>query len=191
MNTDADHLNQGVVLQDQNVGTNQFLTFMLGEEEYGVDILNVQEIRSWESATSIPNTPDYVLGVINLRGLVVPIIDLRKRFAMSKAEFGPATIIVIVRLLDHSKASKTIGMVVDEVSDVYKISADDIGEMPDLGSVVGTEFIKGVANVNEKMVIILDIDSLINTGVLGNDNTDLPVVDEKSETGKDQAASAE
>ena len=191
MNTDADHLNQGAALQDQNVGANQFLTFMLGEEEYGVDILNVQEIRSWESATSIPNTPDYVLGVINLRGLVVPIIDLRKRFAMSKAEFGPATIIVIVRLLDHSRTSKTIGMVVDEVSDVYNISAEDIGEMPDLGSVVGTEFIKGVANINEKMVIILNIDSLINTGVLGDDNTGFPVVDEKSETGKDQAAPAE
>ena len=191
MNTDADHLNQGAALQDQNVGANQFLTFMLGEEEYGVDILNVQEIRSWESATSIPNTPDYVLGVINLRGLVVPIIDLRKRFAMSKAEFGPATIIVIVRLLDHSRTSKTIGMVVDEVSDVYNISAEDIGEMPDLGSVVGTEFIKGVANINEKMVIILNMDSLINTGVLGDDNTGFPVVDEKSETGKDQAAPAE
>ena len=189
--TDADPVSQGVALQDQNVGTNQFLTFMLGEEEYGVDILNVQEIRSWESATSIPNTPDYVLGVINLRGLVVPIIDLRKRFAMSKAEFGPATIIVIVRLLDHSKTSKTIGMVVDEVSDVYNISGDDIGEMPDLGSVVGTEFIKGVANVNEKMVIILNIDSLINTGVLGDDNADYAVVDERPETGKNQAASAE
>ena len=151
----------------------------------------MQEIRSWESATSIPNTPDYVLGVINLRGLVVPIIDLRKRFAMSKAEFGPATIIVIVRLLDHSGTSKTIGMVVDEVSDVYNISGEDIGEMPDLGSVVGTEFIKGVANVNEKMVIILNIDSLINIGVLGDDNAGFPVDDEKSETDKGQAASAE
>ncbi|NNL06545.1 MAG: purine-binding chemotaxis protein CheW [Gammaproteobacteria bacterium] len=191
MSTDTDHLNQGVALQDQNVSTNQFLTFMLGEEEYGVDILNVQEIRSWESATSIPNTPDYVLGVINLRGLVVPIIDLRKRFAMSSAEFGPATIIVIVKLLDDAKTSKTVGMVVDEVSDVYNISGEDVGEMPDLGSVVGTEFIKGVASVNEKMVIILNIESLINTGVLGEDNTDFPVVDKKSETGEDQAASAE
>jgi len=168
MNIDADQLNQGVSLQDQNVGTNQFLTFMLGEEEYGVDILNVQEIRSWESATSIPNTPDYVLGVINLRGLVVPIIDLRKRFAMSQAEFGPTTIIVIVKMLDQSNKSKTIGMVVDEVSDVYNISAEEVGEMPDFGSVVGTEFIKGVATVNDTMVIILDIESLINTGVLGD-----------------------
>lgn len=169
MNINTDHQNQGVALQDQNIDTNQFLTFMLGSEEYGVDILNVQEIRSWESATSIPNTPEYVLGVINLRGLVVPIIDLRKKFAMSRAEFGPTTIIVIVKLSGKSNSSKTVGMVVDEVSDVYNISDDEIGEMPDFGSVVDTEFIKGVATVNEKMVIIVDIDSLINTGVLGDD----------------------
>lgn len=169
MNIDTDHLNQGVELQDQNIGTNQFLTFMLGEEEYGVDILDVQEIRSWESATSIPNTPEYVLGVINLRGLVVPIVDLRLRFAMGRAEFGPSTIVVIIKLSGKSNSSKTIGMVVDEVSDVYKISHDDIGEMPDFGSVVGTEFVKGIATVNNKMVIILDIDSLINIGVLGCD----------------------
>jgi purine-binding chemotaxis protein CheW len=169
MNIDTDHSNQRAAMQDQNIDTNQFLTFMLGSEEYGVDILNVQEIRSWESATVIPNTPDYVLGVINLRGLIVPIIDLRKRFAMSGAEFGPTTIIVIVKLSGKSNSSKTIGMVVDEVSDVYNIVDDDIGEVPGFGSVVGMEFIKGVANVNEKMIIVLNIDSLINTGVLGDD----------------------
>ncbi len=183
MNIDTDHSNQGATLRDQNIDTNQFLTFMLGGEEYGVDILNVQEIRSWESATAIPNTPDYVLGVINLRGLVVPIVDLRKRFAMSGAEFGPTTIIVIVKLSGKSNSSKTIGMVVDEVSDVYNIMDDDIGEMPGFGSVVGMEFIKGVATVNEKMVIILNIDSLINTGVLGDE--------EMTESGEDQAGLAE
>jgi len=169
MNIDTDHPNQGVVLQDQNIDTNQFLTFMLGGEEYGVDILNVQEIRSWESATSIPNTPEYVLGVINLRGLVVPIVDLRLRFAMGRAEFGPSTIVVVIKLSASSNSSKTIGLVVDEVSDVYKIQYDDIGEIPDFGSVVGTEFVKGIATVNNKMVIILDINSLINTGILGCD----------------------
>ena len=183
MNIDTDHSNQGTTLQDQNIDTYQFLTFMLGGEEYGVDILNVQEIRSWESATAIPNTPDYVLGVINLRGLVVPIVDLRKRFAMSGAEFGPTTIIVIVKLSGKSNSSKTIGMVVDEVSDVYNIVDDDIGEMPGFGSVLGTEFIKGVANVNEKMVIILNIDSLIITGVLGDEET--------TESGEDQVGLAE
>ena len=183
MNIDTDHSNQGATLQDKNIDTNQFLTFMLGGEEYGVDILNVQEIRSWESATALPNTPDYVLGVINLRGLVVPIVDLRKRFAMSGAEFGPTTIIVIVKLSGKSNSSKTIGMVVDEVSDVYNIVDDDIGKMPGFGSVLGTEFIKGIANVNEKMVIILNIDSLIITGVLGDEET--------TESGEDQVGLAE
>jgi purine-binding chemotaxis protein CheW len=169
MNIDTDQLNQGVTLQNQNIGADQFLTFMLGDEEYAVDILNVQEIRSWESATSIPNTPEFVLGVMNLRGIVIPIVDLRKRFAMSRAEFGPTTIIVIVTLLGKSNSSRTVGMVVDAVSDVCNISDENIGEMPDFGSVVATEFIKGVASVNEKMVIILNIDSLINKGVLGDD----------------------
>jgi purine-binding chemotaxis protein CheW len=169
MNIDTDHLNQDVTLQDQNSGTGQLLTFILGGEEYGLDILNVQEIRSWEQATSIPNTPDYVLGVINLRGLIVPIIDLRNRFEMEGTEYGPLTVIIIVKLSGNSKSSRTVGMVVDEVSDVYNIAEEDIGELPDLGSVVGTEFIKGVASVKEKMVIILDIDLLIDTGVLGGD----------------------
>jgi len=169
MKIDTDHMNQDVALQDQNTSSNQLLTFILGDEEYGVDILNVQEIRCWEPATSIPNTPDYVLGVINLRGLIVPIIDLRNRFEMERAEFGPSTIIVIVKLSGKSKSTRTVGMVVDEVSDVYNICEEDISEMPDFGSIVGTEFIKGVASVNEKMVIILDIDLLIDTGVLGGD----------------------
>ena len=105
MNIDTDRLNQDVTLQDQNTSTSQLLTFILGGEEYGVDILNVQEIRSWEKATSIPNTPDYVLGVINLRGLIVPIIDLRNRFEMERTEYGPLTVIVIVKLTSKSKSS--------------------------------------------------------------------------------------
>jgi purine-binding chemotaxis protein CheW len=168
MNIDTDHQNQDVTLQDQNTSTSQLLTFVLGSEEYGVDILNVQEIRSWEPATSIPNTPDYVLGVMNLRGLIVPIIDLRSRFELDRAEYGPLTVVIIVKLTGKSKSSKTVGMVVDQVSDVYNISEEDIGELPDFGSIVCKEFIKGVASVGEKMVIILDIDLLIDTGVLGN-----------------------
>lgn len=183
MNIDTDHLDQGVSLQDQNTSTSQLLTFILGNEEYGVDILYVQEIKCWEPATPIPNTPDYVLGVINIRGLIVPIIDLRNRFEMELAEFGPSTIIVVVKLSGKSKSTRTVGMVVDEVSDVYNISEEEIGEMPDLGNAVGTEFIKGVATINEKMVIILDIDLLIDTGVLGggavsdgDESQDLPAI---------------
>jgi purine-binding chemotaxis protein CheW len=88
---------------------------------------------------------------------------------MERADYSPLTVIVIVKLTSKSKSSRTVGMVVDEVSDVYNISEEEIGELPDFGSIVGTEFIKGVVSVNEKMVVILDIDLLIDTGVLGND----------------------
>lgn len=168
MNIDTDHQNQGITLQDHNAAKSQLLTFILGDEEYGVDILNVQEIRGWEQATPIPNTPEYVLGVINLRGLILPIIDLRNRFEMEQADYGPLTVIVIVKLSGKSKSSRTVGMVVDEVCDVYNISEEEIGDLPDFGSIVGTEFIKGVASVREKMIIVLDIDLLIDTGILAD-----------------------
>ena len=167
MNIDTDQLNPGVTLQDQNNQADQFLTFMLGGEEYAVDILNVQEIRSWEPATPIPNTPDYVLGVINLRGVVIPIVDMRKKFALSGVEYGPTTIIIVMNIAGHANSNRKVGMVVDAVSDVHNIAAEDIGEMPSIGSVVATEFISGVVSVNGKMVVILNIELLINAGVLG------------------------
>ncbi|MBT8119006.1 MAG: chemotaxis protein CheW [Gammaproteobacteria bacterium] len=152
-------------MHEQEIGTEQYLTFILGNEEYGVDILKVQEIRGWDSATAIPNTPDYVLGVVNLRGVVVPIIDLRKRFKLEDADFGPTTVVVIVKTTQSGK-ERTVGMVVDAISDVYNINAEEIGDAPDLGSIVTTEFITGLTTVDDKMVILLNIDLLINSGVL-------------------------
>ena len=152
-------------IQEQDDGTEQYLTFILGNEEYGVSILKVQEIRCWEAATSIPNTPDYVLGVVNLRGMVVPIVDLRKRFNLDSADFGPTTVVVIVKAIQSDK-ERTIGMVVDAISDVYNISINEVSSAPDLGSIVATEFITGLVTVDEKMVILLNIDLLINSGVL-------------------------
>jgi len=146
-------------------GTDQYLTFMLADEEYGVDILRVQEIRGWDSATAIPNAPDYVLGVVNLRGVVVPIFDLRKRFHLDNAEFNAETVIVVVKV-EHDKGERTIGMVVDAVSDVYNITADNINDAPEVGSSVNMEFIKGLATINNEMIILLDVDELINVGVL-------------------------
>ena len=145
-------------------GTDQFLTFMLADEEYGVDILRVQEIRGWDSATAIPNAPDYVLGVVNLRGVVVPIFDLRKRFNLEKAEFNAETVIVVVKIV-HDNGERTIGMVVDAVSDVYNITADNINDAPEVGVSVNMEFIRGLATINNKMIILLNIDELINVGV--------------------------
>ncbi|MDH5710962.1 MAG: chemotaxis protein CheW [Gammaproteobacteria bacterium] len=146
-------------------GTDQYLTFMLADEEYGVDILRVQEIRGWDGATAIPNAPDYVLGVVNLRGVVVPIFDLRKRFNLDKVEFNSETVTVVVKV-EHDKGERTIGMVVDGVSDVYNITAENINSAPEVGGSVSMEFIKGLATVNNQMIILLDVDELINVGVL-------------------------
>jgi len=145
--------------------TSQYLTFILGGEEYGVDILKVQEIRGWEEATNIPNTPDYVLGVINLRGHVVPIVDLRLRFSLKSAEFNHATVVIIVKV-DQEESQKTIGLVVDAISDVYIVKDSEVREAPDFGGAMATEFLKGLATVDEKMVVLLDVDHLVNAGVL-------------------------
>lgn len=152
-------------IQEQEDNADQYLTFILGDEEYGINILKVLEIRGWDTTTSIPNTPDYVLGVVNLRGVVVPIIDLRQRFSLANNDFGPTTVVVIVKATQSGK-ERTVGMVVDAISDVYNVNMDDIREAPDLGSIVATEFITGLTTVDEKMVILLNVDLLINSGVL-------------------------
>lgn len=145
--------------------TSQYLTFILGGEEYGVDILKVQEIRGWEPATNIPNTPDYVLGVSNLRGHVVPIVDLRQRFSLPNADFTPATVVVIVKVTQGA-TQRIVGMVVDEISDVYVVKDADVRDAPDFGGAMATEFIMGLTTVEDKMVVLLDVDHLVNAGVL-------------------------
>lgn len=163
MNTNSEY-NERMDIQS-GTGENQYLTFILNNEEYGVDILRVQEIRGWEHATSIPNAPDYVAGVINLRGMVIPIIDLRKRFGLPGCEVGSTTVIVIVKVINEAD-ERTVGMVVDAVSEVYNVKADLISETPELGSAINTKFIKGLATIDGKMIILLDIDLLVNVGVL-------------------------
>ena len=155
------------ILHSSNEGTSQFLTFILAGEEYGVEILRVQEIRSWEEPTEIPNTPDYVLGVINLRGTVVPIVDLRRRFNLDNIDFDKTTVVVVVKV-KHHKGERTMGLVVDAVSDVYDIQPDQIQPSPDFGGIVSTEFVQGLAKIDEKMIILLELDLLINQGVLSD-----------------------
>ena len=144
---------------------NQFLTFMLAGEEYGVDILRVQEIRGWDSVQEIPNTPDHVLGVLNIRGTVVSIIDLRKLFHLTQSDFGPTTVIVIVKVWSE-EVERTVGMVVDAISDVYSVAEEDIHEAPDMGATIDIEYIRGLTTIDTKMMILLDIDLLINIGAL-------------------------
>ncbi len=156
-----------LVERDENksdsINTSQFLTFMLGEEEYGVDILRVQEIKGWDKTTPIPNTPPYIKGVINLRGAIVPIIDLRQRFGMDAIPYGPTTVVIVLKVAGEDR-ERTMGIVVDAVSDVYNISTDEMKPAPDFGG-IDVEFVKGLATVDEQMVIILDIDKLLDASV--------------------------
>ena len=140
----------------------QYLTFVLAGEEYGVDILRVQEIKGWDSVTHIPNTPKYVRGVINLRGTIVPIIDMRIRFNLEQLAYGPTTVVIVLKVMSEN-GDRIMGVVVDGVSDVYNMSDEAIKAAPDFGSAVDTAFVKGLATVNDKMVIILDIDHMLNS----------------------------
>ncbi|MGD8926690.1 MAG: chemotaxis protein CheW [Thioalkalispiraceae bacterium] len=145
----------------------QYLTFMLAGEEYGVDILRVQEIKGWDTVTQIPNTPAYIRGVINLRGTIVPIIDMRCRFGLEELEYGPTTVVIVLKVNSNEK-SRIMGIVVDGVSDVYNMPDEEIKPSPDFGSAVDTNFVKGLATVNEKMVIVLDIDHMCNSDELSD-----------------------
>jgi len=143
--------------------TNKYLTFVLATEEYAVDILRVQEIKGWNRVTPIPNTPKYICGVINLRGTIVPIVDLRLRFDLERQEYGPMTVVVVVKVIAANHKERIMGIVVDAVSDVYDVTESEIKPPPDFGSVISIEFVKGLATVGDKMVIVLDIDRLLNS----------------------------
>jgi len=145
---------------------NEFLTFMLHGEEYGVDILRVLEIKGWDDVTSLPNMPEYIRGVINLRGTIVPIIDLRRRFDLEPLEYGPTTVVIVLRVLAEGHTDRTMGIVVDGVSDVYQVRASQVKDSPNFGTSVDTEFVSGVASVKEKMVVVLDIDNMLNSNEL-------------------------
>ena len=151
---------------DLDENTQQFLTFILADEEYGVDILRVQEIKGWDAVTQVPNTPEYVRGVINLRGTIVPIIDLRIRFDMEQLEYGPTTVVIVLKVMSGDDSSRIMGIVVDGVSDVYNMKKDEIKAAPDFGEGVDSSFVSGLAAVEEKMVTILDIDHMLNSDEL-------------------------
>ena len=141
------------------MGSQQVLTFKLAGEEYGVGILKVQEIRGWSAVTAIPHAPAWVLGVIDLRGVVVPVIDLRRRFELDPAQFGPATVVIVIRV-NEAGAERTIGLVVDAVSEVYDIDESTFRALPDLGSTAASEVVHGLAHADGKTIILLDAERL-------------------------------
>jgi purine-binding chemotaxis protein CheW len=144
----------------------QVLTFILGNETYGVDILRVQEIRGWSAVTKIPQVPAHVLGVLNLRGSIVPIVDLRMRLALERAEYTGVTVIIVLSVMtDNSR--RDFGVVVDGVSDVVDVNESEVRPAPDLGARNATDYIRGLVPVAERMVVLLDIDRLIGRELAG------------------------
>jgi purine-binding chemotaxis protein CheW len=136
----------------------EMLVFKLGSEEYGVDILKVQEIRGYEKVTPIPRSPDYLKGVVNLRGTIVPVIDLRVKFAMPDPTYDSFTVVIVMRI-----AGRIIGAVVDAVSDVVRLAENEIREAPKLGAMVDSSYLTGVATQGSRMILALDIEKLLST----------------------------
>lgn len=141
------------------IDAQQYLTFKLAGEEYGVDILSVQEIRGWSAVTNVPQVADWVLGVVDLRGVVVPVIDLRRRFALEPAAFGPATVVIVIRVRAADEL-RTVGLVVDAVSEVYDISSNHLRALPDLGG-AASAVVRGLAHTDGKTIILLDAERLV------------------------------
>ena len=139
--------------------TREVLVFVLGKEEYGVDILKVQEIRGYEKVTPIPGAPAYLKGVVNLRGIIVPVIDMRLKFGMADPQYDSFTVVIILRI-----AGRVIGMVVDGVSDVARLGASEVKAAPQLGSLVDSSFLAGLATQNERMILLLDIEKFLSSG---------------------------
>ena len=142
---------------------NQCLTFVVADDEFGLDILSVQEIHCWVEPRPIPNTPEFIKGVIDWRGTIVPIVDLRLKFNYQQAEYNKTTVVIILKTyLTEIEHSAIVGIVVDAVSDVVDIQENQLKKTPRLGSRVDTDYIKGIAKINDKMTVILELQKLIN-----------------------------
>ena len=139
------------------VSNNEFLTFTLGQEEYGIDILKVQEIRGYDAVTTIANTSDFIKGVINLRGIIVPIIDMRIKFNLGNVVYNQLTVVIILNV-----AKRVVGMVVDGVSDVITLTSEQIKAAPEFSAAMDTRYIVGLGAVDERMIILVDIEQLIS-----------------------------
>ena len=141
---------------------NEFLTFRLGSEEYGIEILKVQEIRGYDAITQIANAPDFIKGVVNLRGIIVPIVDMRIKFRLGSATYDQFTVVIILNV-----AGRVMGIVVDWVSDVITLGMEQMRPAPGLGSVIDTEYIMGLGTVDERMLILIDIERMMSSSDMG------------------------
>lgn len=143
-------------------GAREYLTFRLDQEEYGIDILKVQEIRGYEPPTRVADAPNFIKGVVNLRGTIVPIVDMRLKFNCAQAEYNSFTVVIILNL-----GSRIVGIVVDSVSDVMELPADSIKPAPDLDSVIDSGAVVGLGSLGDRMLILLDIERLMSASDMG------------------------
>jgi purine-binding chemotaxis protein CheW len=141
---------------------NEYLAFKLGDEEYGIDILKVQEIRGYENVTRIANAPEFIKGVINLRGIIVPIVDMRIKFNLGEPSYDQFTVVIILSI-----AGRVMGMVVDSVSDVTTLEPEQIRPAPQMGTALNTDYLIGLGTVEERMLILLDIERLMSSAEMG------------------------
>lgn len=145
-------------------GSSQYVTFVCAGVEYGIEILRVQEIKGWDGVTRVPYTPPYMLGVMNLRGVIVPVIDLRVRFGLAPKSFDSSTVVIVVRV-EVAEREKTVGIVVDAVSEVYSVAADAVKPTPDLGGSAEDACVSGLTSVDDKMVMLLDTNRLVASSI--------------------------
>jgi purine-binding chemotaxis protein CheW len=149
---------QDVAQKKLTVSTDEFLTFKLGQVEYGLDIMKVQEIRGYDAVTHIANTPEFIKGVVNLRGIIVPIVDMRIKFNLGQADYNEMTVVIILNV-----ANRVVGMVVDGVSDVITLKTDQISPAPEFGAAIDTRYVRGIGTVDDRMLILLDIEKLMTS----------------------------
>jgi len=140
----------------------EFLAFTLGQEEYGIDILRVQEIRGYEPVTRIANSPEFVKGVVNLRGIIVPIVDMRIKFNLGTPTYDQFTVVIILSI-----GGRVMGMVVDSVSDVTTLTPDQVRPAPEMGTTFDSDYLIGLGTLNERMLILVDIDKLMSSPEMG------------------------
>ncbi|CAD85776.1 MULTISPECIES: chemotaxis protein CheW [Nitrosomonas] len=145
-----------------NLASSEFLIFRLGKEEYGIEILKVQEIRGYDAITRIANAPEFIKGVINLRGVIVPIVDMRIKFNLGEALYDQFTVVIILNL-----SGRVIGIVVDGVSDVINLDTEHLRPAPEFGGVIDTEYIIGLGTMEERMLILVDIEKLMSSSEMG------------------------
>jgi purine-binding chemotaxis protein CheW len=162
--TQAVQMNTPVIGEksDRDIAGQEYLAFTLGKEEYGIDILKVQEIRGYETVTRIANAPDFIKGVVNLRGIIVPIVDMRIKFHLGEPTYDQFTVVIILNI-----GGRVVGMVVDSVSDVITLSPEQIKPAPEMGTALNTDYLIGLGTIDQRMLILVDIDKLMSSAEMG------------------------